>query len=89
MDQLQSHIRFTASSYVTKYLRIPLYIKKPFLIYDCATAPPWTSFYIRENFILFFISADSGKDESTGSYKSRGKLRTLRRTYRRRDFEQK
>ncbi len=37
--RLQSHILLTASSYMTKYLRISSYIRKPFLIYDFATAP--------------------------------------------------
>jgi hypothetical protein len=37
--QLQSHIGRTASSYTGKYLRISSYIRKPFLIYDFATAP--------------------------------------------------
>ncbi len=31
MEQLQSHIWLTASSYMTKYLRISSYIRKPFL----------------------------------------------------------
>ncbi len=39
MEQLQSHIRLMASSYIGKYLRISSYIRKPFLIYDFATAP--------------------------------------------------
>jgi hypothetical protein len=39
MVQLQSHIGVTASSYMVKYLRIASYIRKPFLIYDFATAP--------------------------------------------------
>ncbi len=34
------------------YLRISSYIRKPFLIYDFATAPLWTSFYMGK--ILFF-----------------------------------
>ncbi len=38
-EQLQSHICLTASSFMTKYLRISLYIRKPFLIYDFATTP--------------------------------------------------
>ncbi len=36
---LQSHIWLMASSYMTKYLRISSYSRKPFLIYDFATAP--------------------------------------------------
>jgi hypothetical protein len=39
MEQLQSHIFLTASSYMGKYLHISSYIRKPFLIYDFATAP--------------------------------------------------
>ncbi len=50
MEQLQSHIWLTASSYMGKYLRISSYIRKPFLIYDFATAPlefeyKWGKFY--------------------------------------------
>jgi hypothetical protein len=44
----------TASSYMGKYLRISSYIRKPFLIYDFATAPFWIS--TRKNSIFFFIS---------------------------------
>ncbi len=32
VEQLQSHILLTASSYMGKYLRISSYIRKPFLI---------------------------------------------------------
>ncbi len=39
LEQLQSHIWLTASSYIGKYLRISSYIRKPFLIYYFATAP--------------------------------------------------
>ncbi len=56
VDQLQSHIWLTASSYMGKYLRISSYIRKPFLIYDCSTM----NFPIyEENLIFFFISAAS------------------------------
>jgi len=51
MEQLQSHIRLTASSYMVKYLRISSYIRKPFLIHNFATAPRWISLYMRK--ILF------------------------------------
>ncbi len=51
--QLQSHLWLTASSYMTKYLRISSYIRKPFLIYDFATAQFWISL---QNFIFLFIS---------------------------------
>jgi hypothetical protein len=47
VEQLQSHW-LTASSYMGKYLRISSYIRKPFLIYDFATAPLWISFYMRK-----------------------------------------
>ncbi len=42
-----------------EYLRISSYIRKPFLIYDFATAPLWISLYVyEENFInfIFFVS---------------------------------
>ncbi len=39
VEQLQSNIWLTASSYLGKYLRISSYIRKLFLIYDFATAP--------------------------------------------------
>ncbi len=55
VEQLQSHIWLTASSYMGKYLRISSYIRMPFLIYDFATAPFWISLYMRK--ILFsFLS---------------------------------
>jgi hypothetical protein len=38
-----------------KYLRIFSYIRKPFLIYDFATAPLWISLYMRKIW-FFFIS---------------------------------
>ncbi len=53
MEQLQSHIWLTASSYMGKYLRISSYIRKPFRIYDFATAPFWISLYMRK--ILFYF----------------------------------
>jgi hypothetical protein len=45
---MQSHIWLTASSYIGKYFRISSYIKKPFLIYDFATASLWISFNMRK-----------------------------------------
>ncbi len=55
MQQLQSHIWLTASSYMGKYLRISSYIRKPFLIYDFATAPLWISLqYIWGKFDFLF-----------------------------------
>jgi hypothetical protein len=44
---------WTASSNMTKYLRISSYIRKPFLIYDFATAPLWISLYIRKIWFSF------------------------------------
>jgi hypothetical protein len=35
----KSNMTITASPYIGKYLRISSYIRKPFLIYDFATAP--------------------------------------------------
>jgi hypothetical protein len=52
--QLQSHIWLTASSYMTKYLRISTNIRKPFLIYDFATDPIWISLYMRKIFFSFY-----------------------------------
>ena len=54
MEQLQSHIRLTASSFMEKYLRISSYIRKPFLIFDFATAPLWISLYMRKIWFSFF-----------------------------------
>ncbi len=57
MEQLQSHLWLTASSYMymVKYLRISSYIWKPFLIYDFAILnfPTYEA-----NFIFFFISVE-------------------------------
>ncbi len=55
MEQLQSHIWLTASSSMGKYLRISSYIRKPFLIYDFATAPLWISLYMRKIWFSFLI----------------------------------
>ncbi len=60
MEQLQSHIWLTASSYMVKYLRISPYIRKPFLIYDFATAPFWIP-HIRGKFnFLFYQCVGAG-----------------------------
>ncbi len=58
MEQLQSQIWLTTSSYMGKYLRISSYIRKPFLIYDFATAPLWISLYMRK--IWFSLSVYQG-----------------------------
>ncbi len=55
MEQLQSHIWITASSYMGKYLRFDPYIRKPFLIYDFATAPLWISLYMKKIFFSFLL----------------------------------
>ncbi len=54
MEQLQSHVWLTTSSYMWKYLRISSYIRKPFLVYDFATAPLWISLYMRKIWFLFY-----------------------------------
>ncbi len=53
MEQLQSHIWLTASSYMGKSLRISSFIRKPFLISDFATAPLWISLYSRKIWFSF------------------------------------
>jgi hypothetical protein len=53
VEQLQSHIWLTASSFMGKYLRISSYIRKPFLINDFATTPLWISLYIRKIWYSF------------------------------------
>ncbi len=53
MEQLQSHMWLTASSYLGKYLRVSSYIRKHFLIYDFATAPLWISSYMRKIWLSF------------------------------------
>ncbi len=54
MEQLQSHIWLTASSYMGKYLCISSYIRKPFLIYDFATAQLWISLNVRRILRSFY-----------------------------------
>ncbi len=55
VEQLQSLIWLTASSYIGKYLRISSYIRKPFLICnDFATAPLWISLYMRQIWFSFY-----------------------------------
>ncbi len=69
MEQLQSHIWLKASSSMVKYFRISSYIRKPFLIYDFATAPLWISLYMKT--ILFsFLSVPPSHDISFYSYVS-------------------
>ncbi len=60
VEQLQSHIWRTASSKkkkkkknMGKYLCISSYIRKPFLIYDFATALLWISQYMRKVWFSF------------------------------------
>ncbi len=55
MEQLQSHIWPTASSYMGKYLRISSYIRKFFLIYDFATACSTLNFLSYEENLIFFL----------------------------------
>jgi hypothetical protein len=53
-DRVHSHIWLTASSYMTKYLRISSYIRNPFLIFDFAPDPFWISWYMRKFFFSFY-----------------------------------
>jgi hypothetical protein len=41
-----------------KYFRISSYIRKPFLIYDFASAPLWISLYMRK-ILFYFLSVYS------------------------------
>jgi hypothetical protein len=51
----------TASSYITKFLRISSYIRKAFLRYDFATAPIWNSLYMRKiSFSFLSVYPPSG-----------------------------
>ncbi len=59
--QLQSHIWLMASSYMGKYLRIFSYIRKPFLLYDFATAPLWISLYMRKFWFSFSLYCNSAE----------------------------
>jgi hypothetical protein len=80
-EQWQSYIWLKASSYMTKYLRIFSYIRKPFLICDFATAPIWISLYMRK-IIFSFLSVQwytyCGTNSATTSVK--GRLTVERRT---------
>ncbi len=53
MEQLQSHIWLTASSYMLKYLRISSYIRKPFIKCDFATSPFCIYLHMRTIFFSF------------------------------------
>ncbi len=59
MEQLQSHMWLTASSYLWKYFRISSYIGKPFLISDFATAPLLNFFIYEENCDFLFYQCRS------------------------------
>jgi hypothetical protein len=71
-DRLQSHIWLTAASYMVKYLRISSHTctRKPFLLYDFATATVWGFLIYEENFFFFFISVPGGHSWDR-SFKSR------------------
>ncbi len=70
-EQLQSHIWLMGSSYMIKYLRISSYVRKPFLIYDFATAPIWISLYLRKilfSFLsVYYIWGNIESDDSAGT----------------------
>ncbi len=57
VEQLQSHTWLTAVSYMGNYLRISSYIRKPFLIYDLASAPIRISLYIWKIWFSFYQCA--------------------------------
>ncbi len=59
MEQLQSHIWLTASSYMVKCLCIYSYIRMPFLKYGFATAPFWIFSYIWGKFYFIFFNVVS------------------------------
>ncbi len=69
VEQLQSHIRLTASSYKGKYLSISSNIRKAFLIYDFATAPLWISLYMRK---IWFSFLSVYMDQSASVFLSQG-----------------
>ncbi len=50
----KSNMTLTASSYMEKYFRISSCIRKPFLIYDFATAPLKISLYMRKIWFFFY-----------------------------------
>ncbi len=55
VEQLQSHIWGKASQYMRKWGNISPYIRRPFVIYDFATAPFWISLYMGK-FLFSFLS---------------------------------
>ncbi len=57
-ERLQSHIWLTVFSYMTKYCRISSYIRKPFHVFDFATAPIWISWNMRK-ILFYFLSVYS------------------------------
>ncbi len=66
MEQLQSHIWLTAASYMVKYFRISLYIRKPFSIFDFATAPLRISLFMRQIFFVFISVNTDGESAPAG-----------------------
>ncbi len=54
VDQLQSHIWLTASSYMGNNFRISSYIRKSFLIYDFASAPLWFPYIWGKFYFIFY-----------------------------------
>ncbi len=55
------------SSYITKYLRISSYVRKPFLTFDFATAPIWISLYMRKFFSFLSVYDRKGSEVVWGS----------------------
>jgi hypothetical protein len=56
---LHSHIKLTASSYMTKNLRISSYIRKPYVIYDFATAPFWISLNMKIFYTFYWCKSST------------------------------
>ncbi len=52
-----------------KFSRIPSYVRKPFLIYDFATAPLWISLYsVYEENLIYFLSVQGAREMRLGRY---------------------
>ncbi len=61
VEQLQSHIWGRASWYIRKCANISPYMRRPLVIYDFATAPPWISLYMKKIRFSFLSVQQEGK----------------------------
>ncbi len=62
--------RIEQLTYMVNYLRIFSYIRKPFLIYDVATAPFWISLYMRKiwfSFLSVYVISTVCEPEELGN----------------------